>query len=74
MFLDSMSTSGSYRRADTGIANVPAGDWLATLGEKTVTAGMLVAASCAARGAEDQAISAEARMAGGGTGFMAKHR
>jgi hypothetical protein len=39
MFLGSMSRSGSYLSADTGMAKVPAGDWFATLGEYTVTAG-----------------------------------
>ena len=46
MLRGSMSTSGSYRSEETGIANVPAGAWFAMLGEYTVTAGRL-AASCA---------------------------
>jgi hypothetical protein len=33
MLRGSMSTSGSYLSAETGIVNVPAGDWFATLGE-----------------------------------------
>jgi hypothetical protein len=45
MFLGSMSRSGSYLSADTGMAKVPAGAWFATLWEYTVTAGRL-AVSC----------------------------